>query len=265
MDILTHTLSGVAVGTTLVAFFKKRWSHNLGIIALSALGGAFPDVDAVSLWSGFDGTFGKLFSLNHSGKEIYSAHFWYSHHTFFHSLLASILLPLLVVMFIGMLKSFRKSNVPNPFKNVIVTNKLLLLGFIISYNVHLFEDMPTPSGSWGGVAYLWPFNLYIGGTGQIWWWNNYDIFLIVISTIAVNSLILIFRKRSTFNVGLLSLFVLLAGTLFILIQINARNINFNKSKFSLNEKQSLIIQNKFLGSKTYGIMNALDNSLKINF
>jgi hypothetical protein len=62
------------------------------VIGFSGLGGALPDFDAISLWSGFDKTFGKLFNLSNSGEVIYFSKFWYSHHGFLHSILASVIL-----------------------------------------------------------------------------------------------------------------------------------------------------------------------------
>lgn len=96
MDILTHTLCGVAAGTVLAGFSRKSPKYKLSVIAVSGVGGALPDMDAISLWSKFDGTFGAIFQLNHSGKEIYTSKFWYSHHAFFHSVLAGILFSLLL-------------------------------------------------------------------------------------------------------------------------------------------------------------------------
>ena len=61
--------------------------------------------------------------------------------------------------------------------------------YLISYLIHVFEDMPTPSFVWGGVAFLFPSENYWGGKGYIWWWNNYDLFLIIISVFFLNVLI----------------------------------------------------------------------------
>ena len=44
---------------------------------------------------------------------------------------------------------------------------------------------------WNGVNFFWPSKYYIGGTGDIWWWNNYDIFLIVLSVVLTNTVILL--------------------------------------------------------------------------
>ena len=89
MDILTHALSGIAVGSVLVTCSKKGLSDKIFVISLSCFGGVLPDFDALSLWSGFDQTFGSWFGLAHSGKEIYFSKFWYSHHGLLHSSFAA--------------------------------------------------------------------------------------------------------------------------------------------------------------------------------
>lgn len=96
MDILTHIFSGVAAGTAVSSFSRKGFGNKLAIISLAGFGGALPDFDVISLWSKFDGTIGALFRLKHTGQEIYSSRFWYSHHGFFHSLSAGILFTLII-------------------------------------------------------------------------------------------------------------------------------------------------------------------------
>jgi hypothetical protein len=90
LDILSHSLSGLALGTVLASFAQGP-RRKLAILGIATFGGALPDLDAISMWSGFDRTFGSWFQLNQSGRFIYSAKFWYSHHAFFHSLLAPLL------------------------------------------------------------------------------------------------------------------------------------------------------------------------------
>jgi len=95
MDILSHTLSGIAVGTVAAAFVRKsrNSAKKKALIILSgALAGAIPDIDAISLWSGFDNAIGSPLGLNYSGREIYFGKLWYSHHGMFHSLFMGLLL-----------------------------------------------------------------------------------------------------------------------------------------------------------------------------
>lgn len=75
VDILTHTLSGVAVATCVASFMptpQGRWR----LLLLGAVAGALPDLDALSLWSGFDHSIGAYFGLS-KGALIYTGQWWY--------------------------------------------------------------------------------------------------------------------------------------------------------------------------------------------
>jgi len=96
----------------------------------------------------------------------------------------SLLAGFCITIFMGFL-SYRLYNQLNNWKstNLITSihkNKLLLIGFFLGFLVHLIEDIPTPASTWGGVNFFYPSKLYIRGIGVIWWWSNYDIFLIVV-------------------------------------------------------------------------------------
>ena len=52
MDIISHSLTGLAVGTVCAHFSKDTWRNKVVILCASTLGGALPDLDALSLWSG---------------------------------------------------------------------------------------------------------------------------------------------------------------------------------------------------------------------
>ena len=83
MDLLTHTLTGLAAGTV-VASFAKTKKQQWGIVLISMLGGALPDFDAISLWWDFDNTIGAFFNLSESGHDIYYGKHAYSHHGALH-------------------------------------------------------------------------------------------------------------------------------------------------------------------------------------
>lgn len=70
-----------------------------------------------------------------------------------------------------------------------------MLGFSTGYLMHLLEDLPTPSGSWDGINFLWPSTQYYGGIGEIWWWNNYDIFLIVVTVCLINAVLILLPNQ----------------------------------------------------------------------
>lgn len=269
MDILTHTLSGIAVGTVAASFTKSGFKDKVKIIIISGIAGALPDLDAISLWSGFDKTIGSLFNLTLKGREIYSAKLWYSHHAFMHSIAAGMMLTVLVAL----LQYFIDVSI-NGFKNVkfsgsILNNKILLLGVLFSYLVHLFEDMPTPSSTWGGVNFFWPSKTYIGGTGGIWWWNNYDIFLIVISVILVNFLLIMIGKFSKLKISKITLIILLIGFAAVIYQVKTRSFDFSYKGHSKNyhefEMKSKQIQKNILGMRIFLLMEKFDKKLKIYF
>lgn len=266
MDILTHTLSGVAIGTVVSSFSNHGFKKRLKIVLMSGFAGALPDLDAISLWSGFDSSIGNFFNLSTPGKEIYSGKFWYSHHAFLHSLSAAFL----IASFIGLThylfdRNFREIR----FVDSIKKNRLLLIGFILGYTIHLIEDMPTPASTWGGVNLFWPSKAYIGGTGDIWWWNNYDIFLIVISVILLNLLLTLIRKFVQFKLGRFTVGVFIAGFLLALIQVKSRDFDFAYSghapRYQEYEAISKQLQRDILGNRMYLLMEKFDNKLSIYF
>lgn len=143
------------------------------------------------------------------------------------------------------------------------------MGFILGFLIHLIEDMPTPASSWGGVAFLWPLELYIGGSGDIWWWNNYDIFLIVISVIVLNIMLSVIKRFVRFDLKKFTTLVFLIGFIMAIIQVKSRDCDFAYSGHTTNyqelENESKRIQKDILGDKLYGIMESFDNKLRIYF
>ncbi len=269
MDILTHTISGLAAGTVVAGVSKKSTPKQLGIIAISGFGGAFPDIDALSLWSKFDVTIGRFFHLSHPGDMIYSGKFWYSHHGFFHSLFAALMIAA-VIWTLGYLlhARFRKLN----FKDFIKSGgaqKLLLIGFIAGYMMHLLGDIPTPASTWEGIRLFWPFKAYIGGTGQIWWWNNYDIFLITCGVFAVNTAFLFIERFLRSNLNKIIAGVFAAGFVLSFIQINTRNHDFaysgHTTRYQELEAASKEQQKEILGDRLYNVMEKFDKNLPVHF
>jgi inner membrane protein len=246
MDILTHTVSGLAVASILAHYYREdKWK----IIGLGGLGGALPDIDAISMWSKFDGTFGRLFNLSESGREIYFGQNWYSHHAITHSLSAAFALAILVWVF------NRKSNF-SFFRS---------LAFLLAYILHLLEDMPTPGSTWDGIGFFWPSHQYLGGSGHIWWWNNYDIFLIALSVFFINAFLLLFKKLK----AEWALYIFLSGTLLGLFQITTRGYDFDyeghTTDFQKSEAKSLEIQRNILGEDLYNAMRKFDSAVKVHF
>jgi hypothetical protein len=269
MDILTHTLSGVAIGTVVSCFASPGFRNRFKIVLISGFAGALPDLDAISLWSGFDSTIGAFFNFSASGKEIYSAKFWYSHHAFLHSAFAGILFAGLIGLIGYLIDSKLKVSKNNSLIHSVKKKRFLLMGFLLGYFIHLIEDMPTPASNWGGINFFWPSKLYIGGTGDIWWWNNYDIFLIVIAIITLNLILLLLRRFVHFNLRQFTLGVFILGFSLALIQIKTRDFDFaytgHTNDYQKFENKSKEIQKDILGDRLYLMMENFDKKLKIYF
>lgn len=269
MDIVTHTLSGVAVGTVVMSFSRRGFLEKTGIVSISALGAALPDLDAISLWSRFDNTIGKIFGLEHSGKEIYFSKFWYSHHSFLHSALAGFLIAISIWLCLYFLGSWRTKRSFSSLISSLNKYKLILIGFLSGFIVHLLGDIPTPSCVWGGINFFWPANIYIGGTGDTWWWNNYDIFIIVIMTILINFISATALRWMKIDAKKLTITVFILGLTLGFIQIKSRNFDFNYTghtpRYNEFEIKSKELQVDILGDGLYNFMDSLDNKLPLNF
>ena len=265
MDIVTHTLSGIAVGTVIVCFSKSSFKSKLGIIFIGGFGAALPDFDVIILWSGFDGNIGQKFNLQ-SGKEIYFSKFWYSHHGFLHSAFAAFLIGFLIITSGYLIRSRFKNLSKLGLLNYLKSRYLILLSFISGFIIHLLEDMPTPHCTWGGVNFLWPSKIYTGGTGEIWWWNNYDIFLIVITIIALNTIFMLLLNNHSRKI-VTSIFII--GFILIMYQIKSRPVDFNYVGHTVEyynlERKSKTVQKDILGNYLYEIMVKLDNKIPLNF
>lgn len=270
MDILTHTISGMAAGALVAGFTKKKPAAQVGIVALSGLGGALPDLDAISLWSDFDATFGRFFDLALPGREIYSGRLWYSHHGFLHSIAAAVLVAVIFAV-IGRLFQTRRGigGSSNSLHDSLHRLFPALIGFVSGFVLHLTEDMLTPAASWGGVRLLWPLKTYIGGTGDIWWWNNYDLFLIATGTLAACFSVLVLMRwtRRHLRPVLLGLFLL--GCVLFTVQVAARDTNYAYTAHTARsrdlETESKREQREILGEELYAAMSWLDDRIPVAF
>jgi len=259
MDILSHALSGLAVSTVVASQINSSLLTQIKICLAGTFAAVIPDFDVISLWSKFDGTIGKWFSLNHSGNEIYFAKFWYSHHAFLHSAVAGVVVSLMFVAFI----KFITRN---------ASFKLLMACFtasFFSFVAHLMGDMPTPASVWGGVNFWFPSHQYLGGFGSIWWWNNYDIFLILLAIALFNLILIIINNYKSIRINIVSVILFGLGLIWIIIQIQTRKYDFgysgHSSKYYELEAKSKEIQREILGEKMYSIMKDFDNHLPIHF
>ncbi|GJM63600.1 metal-dependent hydrolase [Persicobacter diffluens] len=265
MDILSHACSGLAVGTFISSFSSLGRKHRWSILGFSTLAGALPDLDAISLWSGFDRTLGQWFQHRHLGRDIYSEKFWYSHHGFLHSLAAAFLCTALLGLLFFLINQFQQNKKTDFIKN----STLIFVAFFFGFTIHLLEDMPTPASSWGGVNFFWPSTNYTGGWGKIWWWNNYDLFLIIVSVILTNLAINTFKKHIPIQAFKLTGTVLMLGFGLALYQINTRPISFaysgNTTRYQEFEQKSKNIQLEILGPRLYHWMEKFDQQLPFYF
>ncbi len=266
MDIISHTLTGIAVGTVFATISNGSFKKKGLIILTGGLGGALPDFDAISLWSNFDITIGEWLNLQHSGKDIYFGKLWYSHHAAMHSIMA----PLALILF-SILMSFaiRRKLKFTEIKKLMVSRRFSLLSFFFGFLLHLFEDMPTPASDWGGVNLFFPSSGYVGGFGNIWWWNNYDLVLIILGTIVLNLILNVLPKRFYAFKVRSSLAVFLIALFAFIYQIKTRPIDFSYTghtkEYHEFEIQSKLIQKEILGDQLFEIMNDIDNKIPLNF
>lgn len=252
MDLFTHALIGFASGSVVASFTNKPFTQKLIVSAMGMMGGMLPDVDAISMWSKFDSTFGCLFGLKQAGKIIYSGKFWYSHHAFFHSIFAAFFFTVLVVGISKLIK-----------KRVELKSYLLYgLAFLSGYLFHLICDMPTPASSWGGVNLFWPSKVYIGGYAKIWWWNNYDVFLIIL-VFCLTSLAISFCIRRPQKLVSSLFFV---ACFWITLQICTRKEDYSDTiPYTKREEASKKEQLRILGPKLFNTMEKLDKRLPLHF
>ncbi|MFT6746962.1 MAG: inner membrane protein [Glaciecola sp.] len=266
MDILSHAFSGLAVATVVASFSKGGFKQKAGIMLLGTFAGALPDFDAISLWSKFDGSIGKVLNLKHNGNVIYFSKFWYSHHGALHSLTFAALIPLLF-LFVSSLSKPKSLGVV--FLNKLRRNKILVLTFFLGFSIHLLEDMPTPACVWGGVNFLWPSSTYYGGFGNIWWWNNYDLFIIIMLVIILNIIAHTFNLIKTIPLKKVTISIFSIGLVLFIYQMNTRGFDFNYTGhtplFHEYELKSKLIQQEILGEYLYQIMLNFDNSISLNF
>lgn len=248
MDIITHALCGISVGTVIATYTCDTVRQKTTAICLATFGAVLPDIDVISQWGRFDTTFGRWFSLSASGRDIYSSTYWYSHHGFMHSLFAAILFSLLL----RLITRWRK----------IKGGKWLAIAFGSGYMIHLAGDMITPGGPWQGIRLLFPLNTYVGGTGWIWWWNNYDIFLCMLFSAIIGTIFSLWFSKLARKI-VLPLFL---GSLAAITGLTAtRNHDFNRNEYTINEQYSKEIQKNTLPPSFYRAMATFDQYAKVPF
>ena len=265
MDILSHAASGAAIASCYISFSGSKLKTKAGVLITGTIGAVMPDIDALSL----SRRFGALFDLGDRGKEIYFGKLWYSHHNFFHSIVGGLLMTLLFALFVFLIYKVFKRAEKISFKDIFTKQKLLFVAFFSGFIMHLLGDMITPACVWDGVNMFWPSSDFVGGTGQIWWWNNYDIFLLLTAVIVINVSLNIAWAIKKFKIGLFSMVFTLIVFSGIFYQINNREHDFNYTGFTEifdeYETQSLEEQKRILGEDLYEFMRKVDGKIPFNF
>jgi len=263
MDILTHILSGTAAATVAASLSGKDTGRKGIIVVLGAVGAVLPDLDTVSRWHGFDRTFGRWLGPGENGREIYFANHWYSHHNAAHSLLAALLAALALVGVLYLchrLFAKKKKNALAYLKSTAVYGVALFLGYLM----HLLGDLPTPSSTWGGIKLFWPLDVPVGGWGRIWWWNNYDLFLIIYACCLINVAALLVCRPKGRCARVLPAIVFALALTAVVYQVGHRPVSFGsdtKRSYDRLEADSLRVQRDMLGSTLYGLMHDMDRLL----
>ncbi|MBC7451809.1 MAG: metal-dependent hydrolase [Cytophagales bacterium] len=266
MDILIHTLSGTATAACIAACAHTATRNRARLILTGGFAAAFPDIDAFSLWSKFDSTIGKWLGLSASGHDIYFGKRWYSHHGFFHSILAAVFVALCYLL---IRKLWHRKEAFTSYSSSSLT-KITFAVFFCAYLSHLAGDLPTPGGPWDGIRLFFPFSVYVGGWGYIWWWNNYDVFLCLLATniLLITGIFLIPVRFNTFLKRAV-LVVYITGCILICYSIGNRKEDFaysgNTLRYNYYEKVSMQEQFRILGPPLYRYLLKTDRRLPIHF
>ncbi|HNX57708.1 MAG TPA: metal-dependent hydrolase [Spirochaetota bacterium] len=258
MEILVHAITGCAAGST-AACGTVGFPRKIAVIAAGLIGGVMPDIDALSLAPGFDSAIGALLHLTHSGKEIFFGSFPYSHRMAMHSLTVPFAVIITGFVIMKIIRHMKEEHRSSEFAYRAAA------AFGCAYTLHLFCDMVTPAGIWGGIRLLYPADLAFGGWGLRWWWNNYDITLagfIVASVTSGLSFITAIpaRIRNTAAVMILSVGIITCG-----FNITRGTLNYNDGRIAYCTKQNLSLtsQKKMLGNRLFLIIHRVYASVEI--
>ncbi|MDR3238181.1 MAG: metal-dependent hydrolase [Spirochaetia bacterium] len=261
MDIFSHTTAGLAAGALAAGMPRgASFALKLRILIAGLLGGAFPDIDALSLWKGFDAAIGRGLGLA-PGRAIYHGKLWYSHHGFFHSIAAVALFACIAALLFNTAGLIRERR---GFRGKFLA---VFAAFAMGGFAHLLCDCITPASVWGGIRIFFPAEVYAGGWGYVWWWNNYDLFLIISGSCIINLLFLFVPSLSLRRI--VPAVLTSAAVVLIAVQIHGRQFEYsysgNSKRYFELEKRSKEEQRRVLGEKIYGLMEKLDKSINFYF
>jgi hypothetical protein len=226
---------------------------------MTVAGALFADIDSLSVWPWERWLGFPLFDPD-AAAQVYASHRWYAHQAFSHSLLGMFLITLSFWVASSGLHSRLFHRAPR-FGSSFAYLAPYWAGWGIGYVLHLAEDLFTPAGPWGGIALAFPSDQYIGGWGWVWWWNNYDIQLILLAAFAVHALMIFWSPVGKKGVRLFPVFVMLLASTWIGLQIHRRHYDFNRLNFTANEQFSHRFAQDALGENLYQAFYALDRKV----
>lgn len=264
MDVVTQIIAGLLIGTVVAGFVMCRPAQRFKIVLAGGLGGIFPEVDTLSLMPWFDRTLGKWMGINQSGIDIYFGNEWFSHQAFTHSLLG-LLCCTGAIWFLNILFYTHVIKHARTWKAAGSYLAPYFIAFAGGYLLHLMLDLFTPAGPWGGIRLFFPMDVYIGGWGKLWWWNNYDIILVLFLGLMMNVLSLISIPIMDRKMKIIPSMVLALALIGISIQIHSRHFNFNQPGYMGREAASHHIQQQVLAPPVYEAMAWVDQRLPVYF
>ncbi|MDX1906617.1 MAG: metal-dependent hydrolase [Bacteroidia bacterium] len=262
MDIVNNIVAGCLGASFIASATPARPARQIKIILSGIIGGIFPDIDGLSLMTSADSWCRTLLGI--SGENLYFGHHALSHLGFFHSLMGLVVCTLgagLLTSWIYFQPMRHAASFVAAFRYLLV----YIVAFGLGYVLHLAGDLAGPAGIWGGVRLFFPYEAYVGGWGHLWWWNNYDIFLILAFACILNlGFMLRYRAGSRLLARVSALTVCLALILAV-VQVVHRGEAFNEGSFSYREEYSRQVQQQILGPGLYHWMEELDYRLPVLF
>ncbi|MFH1469440.1 MAG: metal-dependent hydrolase [Pseudomonadota bacterium] len=265
MDILTHVVAGALGGAAVGLGLRGGRARVLSALVFGAVGGALPDLDAITRYPGFDGGLGHLLHLA-PGREIYAGALWYSHHHFTHSLVAAGGATALSAGLLGLDRVGRGPGMEGERDAAIWALPLCLLaGFLL----HLVGDLPTPASVWGGIQLFWPSARMVGGWGWTWWFHNYDVFLVQCAGLGGVLLASLVPRHRPILARLLPMSVLALALAASTALLASREHDYayrgHAPDYQALEDASLEQQRRSLPASWYAAMRALSEYLPVPF
>jgi hypothetical protein len=237
LHLVSHFGSGFVFGSVLAPFVSRRLGVPLlHLPTIIAVGTVLPDIDGVSVF------------FNHA---VYYNQSWYSHHGCLHSLFGIIPCSLLFGLIITRVG---KNNTLYRFP---IHFLLVFAALYIGNIVHLAEDLPTPSGPWGGLMIWWPFTLQrFGGWSHIWWLNEY---LMAVSILGLLSSFTLLRMMTAWPTRANQISVILIASDVILLVCLVRFVIVSRYITPLQWQE---YQKGLLGESFYTYIRSLNDMLQ---